>query len=287
MPDIYFTCKTCGKGLFADDALTGLTADCPGCNTSNTIPRIVIVHQCPQCGQVLKYARDMKDEVIDCPSCHREIFLPGKAAAPQERLLSFVCPKCGVEIEAPEEMAGQSAPCPSCDEEVHLRPKLRLRTEAKFLTSTAEDQQPLAESHPTQLEPPQPRKRVGLLPLLRYGLVDILFLVLFLIPLPALNGHNFFYVLRLSITGSQPSPPFPLDNKPANSRTANSLPSGPWRAGFEAGQNYGQADRDAGLYDHRVLGAAERAMIAIGYTRGTTEYNEFWDGYRRGYADKR
>ena len=292
MPDIYFTCKACGKCLVANDALAGLTTDCPDCKTGAIIPTIVIVHLCPHCGQKLKFTGELKGEMVDCTSCNGEVSLPGQSrdaipAAQRERLVAFACPKCNVELEALEETAEELTTCPGCGAQVHLRRRPHLRIGSNFLSPTAGGQ-PLPPDAPSnQPAPAKWRRRFSLANLLRYGLVDLLLVALMCLPLPALNGHNFVYVLKLSFSGSKPGPSEQAQSEPSGSPSPQPMHSAAWRRGYEAGRSYGKMDRDSGAYSYMNLDSSDQARIAGGYTAGTMAYRDFWDGYRQGYAEKR
>src|SRR5207247_2400997 len=94
-----------------------------------TIPKILIVHECPECHQRVKAAAEMRGEQVRCPACEREFHLPGpsSAAASQAALVAFVCPQCHAEVEAPEEIFDHPTPCPSCGQPVHFRHKLHFK----------------------------------------------------------------------------------------------------------------------------------------------------------------
>ena len=269
MADIFFKCETCGNNLVSDDSGAGMTTHCPKCKAGTAVPKLVIIHQCPHCQQMLKFTGDMKGELIDCPSCKKEVLLPLQAGGEQKPLQPFICPKCNAELETFSAMADQNVVCPNCNERVRLRPKIRVKTGAETLSPVDASQQAGDDSIPPLPQKPKPQPPFKMPPILRYGVVDILLLILFLIPLPALNGHNFLYILMESVSGKQ------------------SHRSAAWNEGYGAGQNYGKTDKDAGLYDHRDPNFADRAKIAPNYAEGTSSSNDFWDGYRQGYAEKR
>jgi DNA-directed RNA polymerase subunit RPC12/RpoP len=289
MPDIYFTCKTCGKCLVAEDALTGLSTICPDCKTGVIVPTIGIVHPCPHCSQKLKFTTELKGEVVDCTSCKGEVLLPGPSldeaqAIDRERLVDYACPKCGVEIEAMEEQADRSVDCPNCGAEVHLRRKLHLKL-GTDVAPMEEGNQPSGSD--VDSGEARPAKWRSLTMLLRYGIVDLVLLALMCVPLQALNGHNFFYVLKLSLTGSRLESSEPSQPRPSDSQSVAPLHSAAWSSGYEVGQSNGKMDRNLGRDEYKDPVITVRAKLAGGYTEGTTDYSDFWEGYHQGYSERR
>ncbi len=284
MPDIYFTCKTCGKCLVADDTLTGQTTTCPGCDTPAVIPTLVIVELCPHCDSKLKFTPELKGERLDCTHCRQEVTLPGAVPGGElpARLVDFACPKCGADIEALEGKFNEFSPCPNCGAEVHFRRKLHLRLESDLRPA-----EPPGAVPPTEAPSLAHGLRSRLSQLLRYGILDLFLLLLMCLPLPALDGHNFFYILRLSLTGSKlestkvnPAPPAPIAQ-------VQLVRSDAWKNGYEKGQVYGKMDHDGGRTEYREPTSVMRAHLAGGYANGSSEYSDFWDGYRQGYFENR
>ena len=77
MSDIFFTCSECGEYLVVDDKGAGLAVDCPDYHASITVPDLLLVHECPHCGQIMKAACEMMGEVVLCRSCLSDVRLPG------------------------------------------------------------------------------------------------------------------------------------------------------------------------------------------------------------------
>lgn len=265
MADIFFKCQTCGNNLVADDSAAGMTTHCPKCKAGTAVPKLVIVHFCPHCHEVLKFTGDMKGELVDCPSCKKELELPQQSGGEQKPLHPFICPKCNAELETFSAVAEQLVVCPNCNEKVRLRPKIRVRTGADTLA--ASEEMP-AESEAPHVAAAKPAKQSRFPTLLRYGVIDLLLLVLFLIPLKELNGHNFLYILVQAAS-----------RQPAHSQA--------WNDGYGVGQSYGKLDKDAATDAHKNPAPADRVKIAPERAEGSPEYNDFWDGYAQGYAESR
>lgn len=78
MSDIFFKCRVCGKYLVVDDDGAGLTFNCPDCSAAIAVPALLIVHECPNCRQIVKAACEMRGELVHCRSCQAQVRLPGK-----------------------------------------------------------------------------------------------------------------------------------------------------------------------------------------------------------------
>lgn len=80
---IKFQCNKCGKTLRTSDDKAGLTANCPGCSASVTIPTDTgesFVSQqvtCPMCGET------QDDQALDCSSCG-ESLSPRRSRKPKK-----------------------------------------------------------------------------------------------------------------------------------------------------------------------------------------------------------
>jgi hypothetical protein len=60
-----------------------------------------------------------------------------------------------------------------------------------------------------------------------------------------------------------------------------------WETGYRQGQRYADLDRNLASYKYFDPSDADKMRLAIGYSVGTHEYGDFWDGYKQGYLDKR
>ena len=130
MADIFFKCEACGNPLVVDDAGAGLTLDCPDCQGTIDIPKVLLVHECPNCHQKAKASAEMKGETVHCSGCQKDFTLPGqpqRSSPAGVARVALICPECQAEIEAPEEMTRGRSPCPNCGQVVQFRHKLRLK----------------------------------------------------------------------------------------------------------------------------------------------------------------
>ena len=111
-----------------------MTVDCPGCQAAVAVPKVLLVQECPTCGQKIKSAADMKGEPIVCPGCQTELHVPGQPDHDSKPLLvAYLCPECHAEVEAPDQIGERTGPCPGCGEQVHFRRRLYLKTPTPLL----------------------------------------------------------------------------------------------------------------------------------------------------------
>ena len=57
-----------------------------------------ISFNCPLCSQQLEAPEEYANQVIECPSCQKEITVPGPAASNKEAAANK-CPGCGAALE--------------------------------------------------------------------------------------------------------------------------------------------------------------------------------------------
>jgi DNA-directed RNA polymerase subunit RPC12/RpoP len=88
---IRFACASCGQHISATRGQIGLTAPCPSCNVTVTVPT--------------------------------SSTLPPPVTAP---LIRFACASCGQHISATRAQIGMTAPCPNCKEAVTVPTTSRL-----------------------------------------------------------------------------------------------------------------------------------------------------------------
>ncbi len=147
---VSFCCKKCGQEIEAPLSAAGISAECPACGGSVTIPAESepgTLHGSPAAAQPPQppvptgqpsatppvnrplAAGDRpvaqppypgiqnKSQTIHIDLAALGLEKESSAApkhAPRKRMLSFFCKNCGQEIEAPADMAGSATECPSC-----------------------------------------------------------------------------------------------------------------------------------------------------------------------------
>ncbi len=147
---VSFCCKKCGQEIEAPLSAAGISAECPACGASVTIPSESepgTLHGPPVAAQPppvpasptttspgIQMPRASATEAnSSMPPPHPGLKNKSQTIridlaaldfdknpnatqkpAPSKRMLSFFCKKCSQEIEAPADMAGSATECPSC-----------------------------------------------------------------------------------------------------------------------------------------------------------------------------
>jgi ribosomal protein L40E len=253
--DINFICPACGKNLVVDRAGIGMEVNCPNCNVRLTIPaatsalkEVVRPHLCPSCGAVLA------PDAVVCIQCGYDFLIGKRLVAPTEPAREERGDKRASSSPAPWWLVtkkGQWMVSAILCIFLYL-PKWHIITGSqgtKFIPKVSWSLNETFVNYDALMNMPYIAAKA------QYPLTTL-----------ALERKG---VIR------SPEEPNTIDHSAAYNR------------GAREGRAYGEKDRDHNSYDNFIPDSEGQMRIAYGYQPGTSDYADFWTGYKDGYVQTR
>ena len=215
----------------------------------------------------------MPDIAFICPSCSRSLTIDATGAG-----MDVDCPNCNATVKVPP--PDLTLPkCPACSAEFPDAARICSRCGYDRLTGENAFEIYSAEQTKGGSDPEESSKFLG---------TEALGVIIGV-------GSVFLIICWIAWMGGGFEGPPAGENPPSQMQQASPNPqpastqsrSTAYDRGERQGRAYGKMDRDLNSYDHFNPDFAGQVRIAFGIQPGTSEYGDFWAGYKEGYLKTR